>query len=288
LGHHLGKVSYDPYDPLDFKIWLLSRYSKSYAVNIFRYARKYEAMLIGDLRDLWKLSPNVQDYVIKALIALSKYLGIYEEFRSKLKQYGVKWTKQSSFNSFLRILNSSNNDVLEWLREAGRALNPSERIFLRFCLLTGLRKSEAIISFNKIIALSKEGKLSEYYDDELNCLLHFKFSKEFIRRTKNCFISFIPRELLKQIQHSKPVSYNAIRKKLERRNIPVRINELRDFFGTYLLQHGLLEAEVNLLQGRLPASVFIRHYWTPKLSELRDKVLKAIETLQKETLTILS
>ncbi|MGE5555251.1 MAG: hypothetical protein ACM3UY_03160 [Methanocella sp.] len=56
---------------------------------------------------------------------------------------------------------------------------------------------------------------------------------------------------------------------------------MRDYFGTYLLQHGLLEQEVNLLQGRLPMSIFVRHYWSPKLSELGDKVLSALADIDR-------
>jgi hypothetical protein len=34
-----------------------------------------------------------------------------------------------------------------------------------------------------------------------------------------------------------------------------------------------------LLQDRLPVNVFIRHYWSPKLAELRDRIFKAIEPI---------
>lgn len=123
--------------------------------------------------------------------------------------------------------------------------------------------SEAITSFNLIIQLSKEGKLEEYYDKDLNCLCHFKYPKLFIRNTKNVYISFIPEAKVSEIAQGKLISYSHIRKSLNKNKIPVRINELRDYFGTYLLQHGILEQEVNLLQGRIPISVFVRHYWSP-------------------------
>jgi intergrase/recombinase len=61
----------------------------------------------------------------------------------------------------------------------------------------------------------------------------------------------------------------------------VRINELRDFYGTFMLHHGLLEQEVNLLQGRIPPSIFIKHYWSPRLSDLRDRVFKALDELER-------
>ena len=48
--------------------------------------------------------------VLKALIALSKYLGFYREFKEKLSDYGIKWTRTSSIDSFLRILNNQNKE----------------------------------------------------------------------------------------------------------------------------------------------------------------------------------
>ena len=47
-----------------------------------------------------------------------------------------------------------------------------------------------------------------------------------------------------------------------------------------MLSHGILEAEINLCQGRIPISVFIRHYWSPKLKELVDKTLKILDFIE--------
>jgi len=35
--------------------------------------------------------------------------------------------------------------------------------------------------------------------------------------------------------------------------------------------------EVDLLQGRVGKSIFVRHYWSPAITELRDRVLKALD-----------
>jgi len=158
-------------------------------------------------------------------------------------------------------------------------LRENERILLKFLLKSGLRKGESVESFNKVIELNKFGNLDDYYDSKLNCLCHFKY-KEFIRRTKNCYITFITEDLLNEIANSEPVNYNALRIRLNRKNMKCRINELRDYYGTYLLQHGILEAEINLCQGRIPPSIFIKHYWSPKLSELRDRIFKALKDLE--------
>ena len=145
---------------------------------------------------------------------------------------------------------------------------------------SGLRTSEAINSFNLIIELTRENKLSEYYDSELTVLCHFKYPKLFIRRTKNCYITFTQPEFLYEIAQSEQVSYSMMRKRIERKKMKLRFNELRDYFGTYLLNHGILEAEINLCQGRIPVDIFIRHYWSPKLKELGNRVFEALETIE--------
>ena len=266
---------------LEFKQWVKNKYAKTYSPTILCYVRKYKHLIYGNLKELDFLTDSTKATVVKALIILSKFLGIHRQFRQRLADYGVKIHRQDSFTSFLRILNtnSNGNGILEWLYEVQPILSDNENTFLKFCLYSGLRKQEAITSFNKIIELHKSGNLN-YYDSNLNCLLHFKYPKEFIRRTKNCFISFVTKDLIDQICNCQPVSYSAIRKRLERKHIKMRINELRDYFGTYLLQHGILEPEINLLQGRIPPSIFIKHYWSPKLSELRDRIFKALKDLE--------
>ena len=282
LGHPLDvNINWN-----EFKDWLKHKYSKQYTATTYSYAKRYCHLLYGNLREIEMklLKDSTKSTIVKALIVLSKFLGIHQQFKQRLVDYSIKIHREDSFTSFLRIFNNNNSDVLKWNNEACSVLRENERTFLKFCLYSGLRKNEAITSFNRIVELYRQNRLEEYYDFKLNCLMHFRYPNEFIRRTKNCFISFIPEELIVQIAKSKPVSYNAIRKKLERKSIKIRINELRDFFGTFMLQHGLLEQEVNLLQGRIPASIFVKHYWSPKLSELRDRVFKALNQLNSNIL----
>ena len=56
--------------------------------------------------------------VIKSLIVLSKFLGCYEQFSHELKNCGVQTHKQSSIESFLRILKASDSDILDWYAKA--------------------------------------------------------------------------------------------------------------------------------------------------------------------------
>jgi intergrase/recombinase len=264
----------------NFEVWVRSRYAKSYAPTILSYVRRYYRFVIAkDLRTLDAIPATKKNTLLKSLIVLSKYMGQADAFRAKLRAYDIKISRPSTLSSFLRIFNSSNNNILKWYREARSKLRENEALYTEFLLRSGLRTSEAIHSFNLIMRLGREGKLSEYYDSELQVLCHFKYPKLFIRRTKNCYITFIQSEFLQQITESEPVTYSMMSKRLDRKHLKIRFNELRDKFETYLLSHGILEAEINLCQGRIPVDIFIRHYWSPKLKELGCRIFKALEIL---------
>ena len=184
-----------------FRAWLESKYSKSYIRLVYYYSKKYHKLLDNvKLIDLIKQSNR--NNVIKALITLSKYLGCYTQFKAKMKNYGIRIHRQSAVESFLRIMKASNSDIIDWYNKALKHLRSNERLFLRFCKITGIRKTEAITSFNKIIELSKARDLPAYYDYQLKVLMHFRYHKEFQRRTKNCYISFVPDNLVKEIASS--------------------------------------------------------------------------------------
>ncbi|MCS7123939.1 MAG: integrase [Candidatus Bathyarchaeota archaeon] len=263
-----------------FRAWIFKKYAKSHAPTIFCYARKYAYMLNGDFKELETFSGSKKNTVLKALIALSKFLGVYEQFKVKLSNYGVKFARNDCFNAFLRIINNNSGEVLEWFNKACQVLKSNEQLFLKFALFSGLRKSEAINSFNLIISLAKENKLENYYNEELSCLEHFRFKQLFLRGKKNTYITFIPRDMVSEIGNSEPITYERIRKRLLKNGLKLRINELRDYFATFMLKHGLIREEVDMLQGRIPQNMFIRSYWSPSFKELRERVFNALEKLE--------
>jgi intergrase/recombinase len=266
----------------EFKKWLIAKeYSKSYIIATMSYSNRYNYILINNrIRDLDTLSGDKKGSAIKALILLSKFLGTTTQFKAKLEEYGIKIPRPNSLTSFLRIFNNRNSDILKWYGKAIDSFRDNEALFTKFLLHSGLRTTEAINSFNLIIKLGRESRLPEYYDADLKVLTHFKYPKLFIRRTKNCYITFIQPEFLKEIAESKPVTYAMMRKRIERKHLKTRFNELRDKFGTYLLNHGILEAEINLCQGRMPVDIFIRHYWSPKLKELGNRIFRTLENIE--------
>jgi len=222
---------------------------------------------------------HIKNNVIKALTILSKYIGQHAQFKSELKNYGIHSRKQSSIESFLRILKANNSDILVWYSKAIKVLRPDEQLYLRFSKITGIRKQEAINSFNRIIDLAIENRIAEYYDSELSVLMHFKYPELFLRRTKNCYISFVPKDLVNEIANSQEVTYAMIRKRLNRQGLKVRINELRDYFGTYLRKHNVTKEEIDLLQGCIASEILIRHYWSPKLKELGIRIFQALKNM---------
>ena len=268
-------------DWAQFKVWVFKKYAKSYAHTIMTYTKKYHNLLIGNLRDIEYIPESTRNNSIKSLIILSKYLGFHEEFKTALKSYGIKLHRPDAFYSFNRMYTNHNSDLWEWYAAIQPYLKPEEKVLLEYLRLSGLRKEESVISFNKIIELSKEGKLDCYLNAD-GLLEHFQFKKLFLRGTKNVYISIVPRGLIDDIAKSNTVGYNAILKRLQRKKIRCRINELRDNYGTFMIRNGLIKEEVDLLQGRIPPSIFIRHYWSPSFKDLRNRTLEALSQMKED------
>jgi len=258
-----------------------AKYSKVWAEAIIRYVTKYPNLLDNPSGlDIFK--KYKRNNVLKALIAYAKFTGTYSEFKQRLKDYGITWGRTDSIESFLRMMSNNGKEIHTWYAKAHSVLRPNEQLFLRFISITGLRKNEAIQSFNLVIRLSEENKLGDYYNEELETLEHFRYRELFLHKTKNAFISFVPKSIIEEITQSLPVTYESIRKRLQRKHINMRLMGLRNYFATFMVRHGLIREEVDLLQGRIPANVFIRHYWTPSFGELRDRTLDALGGLQPQ------
>ena len=141
-----------------FRKWAKSRYAKSYAPTVYGYAEKFGGLLFGNLAELYSFSRSKRGAILRALSALSKYLGVHEQFKRRMKDYGMKWESQSSFDSFLRIINSENKgDVVEWVKRCLKGFDHTYAVFVKFALFTGIRKGEAIEAFNLIVRLGQAG-----------------------------------------------------------------------------------------------------------------------------------
>ena len=61
----------------------------------------------------------------------------------------------------------------------------------------------------------------------------------------------------------------------------MNMNYCRKIFATYLRNNGIEQEIIDLLQGRIPKGVFIRHYYRPDLEQF-DKVRGLVENLYNQ------
>ena len=152
-----------------------------------RYAKKYQNCLFErDFTELNNVSEDKQKQILKSLSALSKFLGLYEEFKRLMNAYGLTWASGKAEDLLISKMNkiSTFGNVIKWIKKKVEAKNPRLKLFINFMLISGLRFEEALHSYNLIIELSNEKKLDNYYQRETEILQHYNFREQFIRRTK--------------------------------------------------------------------------------------------------------
>ena len=120
--------------------------------------------------------------------------------------------------------------------------------------------------------------LNNYWNTDKGILEHYKFPNEFIRRTKKVFISVVDKSLIELAKNCPVnVSYNALKLMLKRKGLDMKMYYCRKVFATYLRNEGVESEIIDLLQGRISSSVFVRHYYRPdssKFDEIRKKLDK--------------
>ncbi len=226
-------------------------------------------------------------HIMKALATLSKFLGCYDKWKNIVQNYQLRWSDSSNgagiskgLEIFQKIYGNDNyQEMIIQLKDACLKLDKKYSSVLLYCVLTGLRPAEACAS----IQLLKDRK-EDYLTKDHKVLEHFKYPEVFMRRTKNAYISVMFEELFKVIDCSNFISYNSLRLAMRRRNIKMNISICRKIFATFLRNEGVEQEMIDLLQGRIPKSVFVRHYYRPDLSkfdEIRQKLTKLHELIVK-------
>jgi len=269
-----------------FEKWLIENFSHNYAKDTFNYSKKYfDVLLSGDASVLFRLQGSVRKSVMASLSNLSKYLGVYKEWKRLVEGYGLKWSESKAEDFIIsRMANTEKNgDVLEWIGTV-KAKIPQLNVFMGFMLVSGLRLREAINSYSLIIDLAKEDRLSEYYNAERSVLEHFKFKKLFIRRSKKVFVSFIPKEVVERISKQEKLTEAQINNWIRRDNkLRSRFGDVREYYATFMTKW-LKQPEIDFLQGRISSSVFMRNYFNPALiTDLKERVFQGIREVQTKT-----
>ena len=75
--------------------------------------------------------------------------------------------------------------------------------------------------------------------------------------------------------HPRPPPFLPIKK----HKMKCRLQHLRHYSATMMIQNGLLREEADLLQGRIGKTVFTQHYFSPNIENLKNRSLKIIQKI---------
>ena len=198
-----------------FEKWLRNRLRKYYANKVRNYAKRYGFVLFEPekVSVISGFSRDKQRNVMAALANLAKYLGMYQRWQVIKTQAGLKWKQQSQMEVFLSMMKTDLGDVKRWLLEAVKKLPRKHSCVLIFDAVTGLRPGEACKSVSLITELAEAGRLSDYFNEQLQMLEHFRHPSLFLRGCRNCYISFVPSRVFELILEVKPKKRASIRLK---------------------------------------------------------------------------
>jgi hypothetical protein len=275
---HDGEVDWDK-----FRAWVYKEYRPFTARDRFFHAKNYACCLAtGDLSKLAMLNDCQRVHALKALTALSKFLGVCEDRKRLVKNYGLKCNDRSADELIIDRLTKAVNadDVYQWIRQVKEHF-PHLSEFMDFLAVTGLRLNEAVDCHNLIIELEAEGKLDAYYKKERRVLEHFRFKETFIRGSKKVFISFAPAELVDRISRGQRLDYCRFQKPVARKLGGVRFADVRELHGTLMTEH-LRESEIDFLHGRVSSSVFMRNHFNPAwIGDLEGRAIRGIKRIME-------
>ena len=259
-GRRSDRVTTTTLDSEQFKQYLLADGRKNIK-QVLLYAAKYGYILnTYNASAILPLSTNKRHHAMEALVSLSKYQGKYHVWKEIKEKYQLKWSNGDSFEVFEGILEGHNNypAMMEWLRDTISKIPEPYRNVLIFDTLCGLRPSEAFQSLCLI-----QSDLQNYLRSDKMILEHYRYRALFVRRSKKAFISIVNEQVLQIAKQSNNCGYDAFRSYLKKRGLAMNMAYCRKIHGTYLRKHGVESELVDLLHGRVPKTVFARHYFRP-------------------------
>lgn len=216
---------------------------------------------------------------MEALVCLSKYQGTYNTWKEIKEKYQLKWTSPDGLEVFQSIFDNEKNysSILSWLKNTIAQIPKSYASILIYNTLTGLRPTEACQSIALI-----QSDLHEYLKHDKMILEHYKYPEAHIRNSKKAFISIVDNDIIRIGQESTNCGYNALRNYLVRRKLGMIMLYCRKIFATYLRVRGIEQETIDLLQGRIPKSVFARHYFRPDFDNIQNEIRKSLNILRNE------
>jgi intergrase/recombinase len=281
----VGREGFEPSNPAmsrlhDARFWdsyndyLVKTSSKDTASDRIQYGKKYYYVLVtSNAEDLLSLSNEKRLHVMKALTKLSKYLGQYQEWIKIKERYQLKWSQEDSLSIFKNIIDGKNNyqSMTNWVRKVCRILPKDYANIIMYCTLTGLRPSEACESIRLI-----HTQCDSYFNKKDMVLEHFKYPEIFIRKTKKEYMSIVSPKIVKIAYESKVISYDGMKNAIRKYGVTMNMAYCRKIFATYLRINGIEQEIIDLLQGRVPKSIFVRHYYRPEIIGIQNNRINTI------------
>jgi Archaeal phage integrase len=263
----------------NYEKYLSNNVNPKTAIDRITYAKKYYSILVSEnnanMQHLLQFPEQKRVHVMKALATLSKYLGCYDQWKRLRENYQLKWSG-NNIDTFSHMMHINIDAMMEWVKKAILVLPADSGSLIIFNTLTGLRPTESIDSLKLL-----NQDYSNYLNNQTMLLEHYKYPIQFIRRTKKAYISIATNNLLKVIKESKPHSYTSLQMLLKRNGIEMHMNYCRKIFATYLRNNGIEQEIIDLLQGRIPKSVFVRHYYRPDLERF-EKIRHLLDNLYNQ------
>jgi Archaeal phage integrase len=251
-----------------FKEYLQTQNNTNTINDRLNYAKIYYYILQNnDPSDILSLSFDKRIHIMKALKSLSKFSGCYDYWKSLISRHNLKWSSGDSLNVFQNIINERNyGQMIQWVKDVISKLPESYYNTIIYNTLTALRPREAIISISLI-----QKDLENYLNQDKLILEHFRFPEIFIRRTKKAYITIITDTITNIAKSCGNYSYHALKLMIRRKGIAMNMAFCRKIFATHLRNNGIEQEIIDLLQGRIPKSVFARHYFRPDFNHNRIK-----------------
>jgi intergrase/recombinase len=88
--------------------------------------------------------------------------------------------------------------------------------------------------------------------------------------------------MVEHVEKKKELTYNSLKWIFKLYDIPLRMSFCRKIFATFLRTQGVQQEIIDLLQGRIPRNVFVRHYYRPNFAEETNRVSNLLPKLYQE------
>ena len=262
-----------------FKQYLLAQGKRNWKQILLKAIKHGHILETEDASEILTFSNTKRRHVMEALVCLSKYQGTYNTWKEIKEKYQLKWTSPDGLEVFQSIFNNEKNysSMLSWLKNAIAQIPKPYANILIYATLTGLRPAEACHSIALI-----QSDLQVYLKQDKMILEHYKYPETYIRNSKKAFISIVDDTIIRIGLEAASCGYNGLRNYLVRRNLGMNMSYCRKIFATYLCTKGIEQETIDLLQGRIPKSVFARHYFRPDFENIQNEVRKSLNILRNE------